>query len=93
MDAYDGEKTTDIQVFEDLIDGYFSSREKARWFKKHLGSLICGGNPEEKAYFWTGYGRNGKGTIEGLLSRLHKSYGSREGQRRSVGSVETSAFA
>lgn len=66
--VYYGDKNTDIQVFENLIDGYFSSPEKARWFKKHLGSLICGGNSEEKAYFWTGYGRNGKGTIEMLLS-------------------------
>jgi P4 family phage/plasmid primase-like protien len=72
--AYDGEKNTEIQIFEDLIDGYFSSPQKARWFKKHLGSLICGGNPEEKAYFWTGYGRNGKGTIEGLLSRALGEY-------------------
>lgn len=71
---YDEENATDIHIFEDLIDGYFSSPEKARWFKKHLGSLICGGNPEEKAYFWTGYGRNGKGTIEGLLSRALGEY-------------------
>jgi putative DNA primase/helicase len=57
----------DIQVFEDLISEYFSDQSTIRWFKKHLGSLICGGNPEEWAYFWTGFGRNGKGTLEGLL--------------------------
>jgi P4 family phage/plasmid primase-like protien len=64
---YDDTANTDIEVFEELINGYFEAPETARWFKKHLGSLICGGNPEEKAYFWTGYGRNGKGTVEGLV--------------------------
>jgi putative DNA primase/helicase len=41
--------------------------ETARWFKKHLGSLLVAGNKEEKGYFWVGDGRNGKGTIDAML--------------------------
>jgi hypothetical protein len=53
--------------FDNLINGYFRTPETARWFKKHLGSLIQGGNTDEKAFFWTGNGRNGKGTIDTIL--------------------------
>jgi P4 family phage/plasmid primase-like protien len=56
-----------VQYIDDLITNYFESEDVADWFKKHLGSLLQGGNKEEKAYFWTGKGRNGKGTIDHLL--------------------------
>ena len=58
---------TKTLFFDKLIDGYFKTPETARWFKKHLGSLIQGGNTDEKAFFWTGNGRNGKGTIDTIL--------------------------
>ena len=56
-----------VKYIDDLITNYFEFEDVAVWFKKHLGSLLQGGNKEEKAYFWTGKGRNGKGTIDHLL--------------------------
>ena len=56
-----------IQFLEDLFDGYFSCKDTAHYFKKHLGSLLEGGNKEEKCYFWVGSGRNGKGTTDTML--------------------------
>ena len=63
-----------FNYFDDLISGYFGEPETAWWFKKHLGSLLLGKNKEESAYFWVGVGRNGKGTIDGLLERCLGSY-------------------
>ncbi len=63
-DNLDEEK---LDFIDEMIDGYFETAETSRWFKKHLGSLLIGGNKEEKGYFWVGNGRNGKGTIDGLL--------------------------
>ena len=64
----------DYKFIDDTINGYFKDAETARWFKKHLGSLIEGGNKEETGYFWVGNGRNGKGTIDGLLINALGSY-------------------
>ena len=57
-----------------MIDGYFSTKETSRWFKKHLGSMISDGNKEEKGYFWVGNGRNGKGTLDNLLIKCLGDY-------------------
>jgi putative DNA primase/helicase len=64
----------DYEFINDTINGYFKDADTARWFKKHLGSLIEGGNKEETGYFWVGNGRNGKGTIDGLLINTLGSY-------------------
>lgn len=63
-----------VKYIDDLITNYFESEDVAIWFKKHLGSLLQGGNKEEKAYFWTGKGRNGKGTIDHLLIKSLGDY-------------------
>lgn len=63
-----------IQFLESLFDSYFESSETSYYFKKHLGSLLEGGNPEEKTYFWVGNGRNGKGTTDQLLRETLGDY-------------------
>lgn len=68
---YDNEK---FEFIDTMINGYFETAETARWFKKHLGSLLIGGNKEEKGYFWVGNGRNGKGTIDSLLINTLGNY-------------------
>ena len=62
------------QTLEDLFDGYFKTPETAHYFKKHLGSILEGGNKEEKIYFWVGSGRNGKGTTDTMLRKCLGDY-------------------
>lgn len=62
------------QYLEDLFDGYFKNAETAHYFKKHLGSILEGGNKEEKCYFWVGSGRNGKGTTDTMLRKALGNY-------------------
>ncbi len=73
------ETDIDHDYFDNLINMIFSDsysendvyveNEKAKFFKIHLGSLIEGGNREEKVYFWVGKGRNGKGVQDHLLQK------------------------
>jgi len=63
----DDENKDNRQYFDGLIESIFENKEREKWFKVHLGSLLVGGNPEETVYFWVGAGRNGKGTIDKLL--------------------------
>ena len=63
-----------LSFIDKLIDDYFETKEGAEWFKKHLGSFLQGGNKEEKAYFWTGRGRNGKGSIDSLTMNALGDY-------------------
>ena len=65
-----------FDFIDEMINGYFTSLqvETARWFKKHMGSLLGGGNKEEKGYFWVGNGRNGKGTLDNLLIKTLGDY-------------------
>lgn len=55
------------KFFDDLIDSWFENKLMSNYFKKHLGSFLEASNQEEKIYFWTGKGRNGKGTADTLL--------------------------
>jgi len=57
-----------------MINGYFATPETARWFKKHIGSLLVAGNKEEKGHFRVGNGRIGKGTIEAMLINTLGNY-------------------
>ena len=63
-----------IDFFDDLFDNYFRCTETSFYFKKHLGSLLEGGNKEQKCYFWCGNGRNGKGTTDQLLKSVLGQY-------------------
>lgn len=63
-----------MMFFEELFDSYFKSTETSHYFKKHLGSLLEGGNKEQKCYFWCGNGRNGKGTTDQLLKSVLGQY-------------------
>ena len=62
------------KTLEKLFDGYFNTAETAHYFKKHLGSILEGGNKEEKIYFWVGSGRNGKGTTDTMLRKCCGDY-------------------
>ena len=64
----------DDKFFDELINSMFETREMAKYFKIHIGSCLEASNKEEKIYFWTGAGRNGKGTIDTLLSKTLGSY-------------------
>jgi phage/plasmid-associated DNA primase len=44
------------------------------YFMKVLASFLRGFNKDEKAYFWLGDGRNGKGTVTYLLQNLMGGY-------------------
>ena len=65
--GYDYTEECNHEYFDKLIMSIFENEERAEWFKVFLGSLIVGGNPEEKVYFLVGPGRNGKGTIDSLI--------------------------
>ncbi len=65
--GYDYTEESNDAYFDRLIASIFENEERAKWFKVHLGSLLVGGNPEEKVYFWVGAGRNGKGTMDKLI--------------------------
>tara|TARA_R100000541_G_scaffold11208_1_gene19235 strand:+ start:3788 stop:6139 length:2352 start_codon:yes stop_codon:yes gene_type:complete len=67
---FDWVATRDHDFFDNLIFSMFEDQEMADWFKKHLGSIFVGGNPEEHFYFWDGAGRNGKGTMDTLLKSI-----------------------
>ena len=72
---YNAEISTEKQnALESLFDGYFKDPETAYYFKKHIGSLLEGGNKEEKCYFWVGSGRNGKGTTDTMLRKALGDY-------------------
>jgi P4 family phage/plasmid primase-like protien len=64
---YDYSDECNHEYFDKLIESIFENKARAAWFKVFLGSLIIGGNPEEKCYFLVGGGRNGKGTIDSLI--------------------------
>jgi P4 family phage/plasmid primase-like protien len=65
--GYDYSEECNNEYFDKLIESIFENKERAEWFKVFIGSLIVGGNPEEKCYFLVGAGRNGKGTIDSLI--------------------------
>jgi P4 family phage/plasmid primase-like protien len=49
---------------EGLIDSCMSDPETALCLKKYLGSVLCGGNKDEKVVFWVGNGGNGKSLVD-----------------------------
>jgi phage/plasmid-associated DNA primase len=64
---YNYTESSDYKFFDELIDSLFENKLMSNYFKKHLGSFLEASNKEEKIYFWTGKGRNGKGTVDTLL--------------------------
>jgi P4 family phage/plasmid primase-like protien len=61
---YEPETFDDI---EELVDSLYTSKDTSRWVKKLLGTLLEGGNPDQKAYFFHGSGANGKSMINALI--------------------------
>ena len=64
-------------IKEDIIKtikNIFSSEEEFNHIMKVISSFLIQTNKEEKAYFWLGDGRNGKGTISTLLRNVLNNY-------------------
>ena len=75
--------------FDDLIQSIFEDSEREEYFKRHLGSLIVGGNKEEKLTNWINDGRGGKGTMDSLLkASLGDYYGSIEASYYTSGDTD-----
>ena len=56
-----------IEYLEQFVLSLFQNEDTGKYFLKHIGSFLFGGNKEELIHFWIGNGRNGKGTIDDLL--------------------------
>lgn len=58
----------------DFVYSLVEDEEMEVFLWKFLSSFLYGGNPFEKAYFLLGRGRNGKGTLMTLLSKVMGNY-------------------
>ena len=56
-----------IDYLENFVYSLFENKDTGKYFLKHIGSFLFGGNKEELIHFWVGNGRNGKGTIDDIL--------------------------
>jgi P4 family phage/plasmid primase-like protien len=63
-----------IKYIEGVIDSIHPNEEVRHFVKKHLGSMIAGGNKSEVGFFWVGKGRNGKGTYDTMLMKILGEY-------------------
>ena len=59
-----------IKIFKSIV----KNEEEYKYFMKTIASFLIQNNIEEKAYFWLGQGRNGKGTMTTLLRNTLKNY-------------------
>jgi len=60
--------------FDKYFDTIFGNAELIAYMKKLLASFLRQENPEEKAYFWLGSGRNSKGTLTKFLQKALGRY-------------------
>jgi len=58
-----------IKIFKSIV-----KNDQYKYFMKTIASFLIQNNIEEKAYFWLGKGRNGKGTMTTLLRNTLKNY-------------------
>ena len=62
-------KNNILKIFKSIVkDDQYS------YFMKTISSFLIQNNIEEKAYFWLGKGRNGKGTMTTILRNVFKNY-------------------
>ena len=74
----DNFKKEDIQMVKNDILKIFKSivkDDQYSYFMKTISSFLIQNNIEEKAYFWLGKGRNGKGTMTTILRNVFKKLG------------------
>ena len=74
---YEIDKNINKQAIRDDIIKIFKSIVKETdfdYFMKVVSTFLIQNNAEEKAYFWLGKGRNGKGTITTLLRNMLGKY-------------------
>lgn len=67
----DKEIQEDIMTF---IRSIMSNEEMAQYLLKTLAYMICGDKYLEQLWFYTGRGRNGKGTLSALLNKTFGEY-------------------
>jgi phage/plasmid-associated DNA primase len=58
----------EIENMEKWVSDLFDTPEKTRYILKLLASCLYRNNREEKAHFWLGRGRNGKGTLKEMMN-------------------------
>ena len=63
-------KSDVLKIFKSII----KNDEEFKYFMKTISSFLIQNNIEERAYFWLGKGRNGKGTMSTLLRNALKNY-------------------
>lgn len=63
-----------IQKAEDFIRSCFPSKAVQNYMLRMCGSLLYGGNPDEKIYFFTGIGGNGKSAFFENLRNVFGDY-------------------
>jgi len=76
-DYEEGEFTEEKKVIHDFFDSILTEchkEEEKRYLLKVLASFMKQENLEEKAYFLTGRGRNGKGSLTTLLNNVLGNY-------------------
>ena len=59
-----------IKIFKSILKNDI----EYKYFMKTISSFLVQNNKEEKAYFWLGKGRNGKGTMSTLLRNTLNNY-------------------
>lgn len=60
--------------FDKYFETIFGNAELIAYIKKLLASFLRQENPEQKAYFWLGSGRNSKGTLTKFLQKALGRY-------------------
>lgn len=73
----DGDFITEQKEINDFLDSIIDKNnlhEEKKYLLKVMSSFLRQDNKEEKAYFWCGKGRNGKGTLTTLLNNILGEY-------------------
>jgi P4 family phage/plasmid primase-like protien len=61
------ENNEEIILLNKFLSSVFPDDELRKYFLCFIASIIEGGNTDQKMFFWTGSGSNGKGTITELI--------------------------
>lgn len=73
----DGDFIIEQKEIHDFLDSIIDNNnlyEEKQYLLKVMSSFLRQDNKEEKAYFWCGKGRNGKGTLTTLLNNILGEY-------------------
>jgi phage/plasmid-associated DNA primase len=69
------EHKAEQDLFQDkILTSMFDNPRLQAYILRMMSSLLRAGNVDERGYFWLGRGRNGKGTLSGLLENCQGAY-------------------